>query len=1109
MREFEFGAGLCRAHGEFIGQYDAMPGLKLHTSNQLEKLIGRLAGVLEKPAGAPLAPDVIVVQSRGMARWVSLQIARETGICMNCDFPFPRAFVDRTLRLFFPEMAGSDEFSADVMAWKIHAMLPALVKRREFAQVRHYIGDDDGLKTFQLSEKIAHLFDQYLVYRPEMLLRWEREASERDWQAVLWRELTGKRPPMHLAAVGELLGERMAAKLPGDVANLLPARVSVFGISSLPPLYMRVFFEMARHCEVHLFSLQPSQEYHGHDLTPKQRAKMAGRGVGFSADELPAGNPLLASMGRLNRDFVEVRLETDEHAGIITEDQPEQFIEPHGEGMLSVVQGDILHARSRGDAENPKCRVAADDRSIRVHACHSPMREVEVLYDQLLDLFNRDPSLHPRDIIVMTPDIEKYAPFIQSVFAFPEEKSRYIPHSITDRRPRSDSPLVETFLSLLDLPGSRCTATEIFSLLDRAPVRARYEFTDDDMGMIRGWIAETGIRWGVDAAHRAGFDLPELEGNTWRAGFQRLLLGLAMTGDNRMMFDGIMPFDEVEGGDPETLGRFITATEALFEMAEMLPAKRTLVEWPDAFAKVVETFFLAETPAEVADLRIIQNALEELRKVAALAGGGREVEFRAVRHYLSQLLDDTEQRGGFLTGGVTFCALKPMRSIPARVICLIGMDDQAFPRQFVAPGFDLMARERRCGDRSPRDDDRYSFLEAIVSAREHLYVSYAGHSVIDNAEIPPSVLVSELMDYLGQAFEFPGGQGARKFVTSEHRLHAFSPQYFNGCNPALFSYSGANAAASRTLQAPSQAAPAFLDQPLAPPEEEARNVDMVSLIRFFAHPAKYFVQQRLGIRLEDGDDVLEDSEPFDLGYLEAYQLKQELVAGALEKHPAKPEEYAARGVLPHGGIGEAHFNQVRRVAREFSKKVEPELRGTEPSGPLLVDLRLGEFTLTGKIGSIYAGRVVRFRCAKLKMQDWIAAWINHLARCAAFPGQADETVLLCENDGARFSPVANAEELLGGLLSLYWQGLVRPLPFFPRSAFAYSIAEIRPSERAKSSPLSKARTEWHGSEYSGTGEKRDPYMEFCFGDVDTLDDSFTRLALEVFEPLLRNSTPLE
>jgi exodeoxyribonuclease V gamma subunit len=1084
-----------------------MPSLKFYTSNRLEQLAKQLTAAMGAPLGDPLAREVIVVQSRGMARWLSLQIAQIFNICMNCEFPFPRALIGRTLRAFFPKMAAEEEFSVEVMTWRINRLLPSLVPRKEFALVSNYLDQDGGLKAFQLSEKVARLFDQYLVYRPEMLMRWERDRQENDWQAILWRMLTGEDMPMHLARIHESLSERMALRPP---ESWLPERVSIFGVSSLPPLYLRVFIELSRHCEVHLFSLDPSREYHGQDLSPKMKAKLLRRfangGRSVSEDDLPIGNPLLTSLGRLNRDFTEVRLELDELAGFVTHEQPEQFVEPDGKDVLSLVQSDVLHAHNRGDRENPKKEVAASDGSIQIHACHSPMREIEVLYDHLLERFEQDPTLKPRDIIVMTPDIEKCGPFIHAVFAYPEESQRFIPFSVADRRPRTDSLIIEAFLSLLALPGSRCTAPEIFSLLERTPIRQRFAFTDEDMTLIRQWITESGIRWGINAAHRKSFHLPELDGNTWLAGLKRFLLGYAMAGKNQTMFEGIMPYDEVEGGSVEVLGRFVSALEALFKLALELPTTRSLGEWPVRLGAVIDQFFLADEAEDVSDLRVVRMALDQMRRTAELIGGDQKVEFRVMRYHLEQLLDHGEQRGGFLTGGVTFCALQPMRSIPARVICLVGMGDQDFPRRSTGPGFDRMARNRKCGDRSARDDDRYTFLEALLSARERLYLSYVGRSAINNEEIPPSSLVSELLDYLDQACVFPDDKSAREWMVNDHRLHAFSPRYFERKTQRLFSYSEANAAASRNLRAISDKLPtSFFAELLAEPGQEARRVELNSLIDFFANPVKHFIRRRLGLRFEQEEDALEENEPFELSELEQYPLKQELVARALAHREVTQGEFAARGVLPLGEIGTVHFGTLLSAAEVFRNAVEPELRDQEADEPVLVDLRIDPFSITGPIESIYGGRIVHFRCALLKPQDRLRAWINHLVKCAADFSAARETVLIGIDEVVKFSPLKEAPAILAKLLEIYWSGFSRVLPFFPASALAYANAALFPSANAKSSPLDKARWNWNGSKWTGEGEKRDRYYSFSFLDRDPLDEEFTMLALEVFEPMLRNA----
>jgi exodeoxyribonuclease V gamma subunit len=1073
-----------------------MPGLKIHTSNRLENLAGQLASVLAEPSGPPLASEIIVVQSRGMARWVSLELAARTGVCMNCEFPFPRTFVEQTLRAFFPGLAPTEEFSTDAMTWKIYALLLALLKKKEFAPVRQYLASEDPLRTHQLAEKAAALYDQYLVYRPAMLMEWER-GSGHDWQSVLWRELvrTAKNP-MHIAAAHESLGEKMSMQPTAP----LPARISLFGIASLPPYYIRIFFGLAKHSAVEFFSLAPSREYFGHDLPKKLKAKrlarLAATAAKISDETSPDGNPLLVSLGKLNRDFTESRIDIDERAGFVAKEMPEQFVEPDRDDALAVVQRDILNATARGTGENPRVDFSPADRSIQIHSCHSPMREVEVLHDELLAFFENDPTLRPRDILVMTPDIERYAPFIEAVFRFPENERHAIPFSVADRSPRAESGTVETFLALLELPGSRCTATEIFSLLERPALRRRFDFDDDDIETMRGWIGESGIRWGIDAKHRAEFELPEMGMNTWRAGLRRLLLGLAMAGKNRAMFGGIMPCDEVEGNSAELLGRFTSAAEALFALAEDLPRERTLAVWADTLVEILGNFFTAENPDAARDVRFMQTALDRLREIATGSGSREKIAFRALKHFFSGLLDDTEQRGGFLTGGVTFCSLKPMRSIPARVVCLLGMGDQDFPRRAVTPAFDLMAAKPECGDRSARDDDRFCFLESLLSARERLYISFTGRSVIDNGEIPPSVLVSELLDCIDQSFHFRDGKNARACLLTEHRLHAFSPLYFDRADSRMFSFSAANAAASRSLRATQKTAPDFFKAKILPSAANEKNIALRDLSDFFSAPQKFFVTRRLGIRLDENSDALKDSEPFAFDHLERYTIKQELVATALEQAPAGHRAFAARGLLPLGELGDAAFSTLQNEADFFRKKVGPELGG-DARTTLAVDLRISEFSLTGVIESIYGGRLVLFRCAKIKPKDRMRAWINHLAKCAVEKSRAVESMLIAEDESVVFLPVKNADELLGSLLGIYLCGLLEPLPFFPVSAFAYASTE--------NSPMEKAAKKWNGSDWE-KGERDEAYCAFCFAGKEPLDDKFAALAMEIFGPMLRNES---
>lgn len=1160
-------------------------GFTHHTANRLEDLAGELARVLAVPAGGPFDPETVVVGSLGMRQWLAPEIAARLGVCANFEFPFPRAFLDSLLRAVGSDVPPAEEHPIDVATWKIHRALPGLVQRKAFEPVRAFLADGDALKRFQLAEKLAHTFDQYVVYRPEMIRRWETASAaaigalpgDGKWQALLWRTTGDRR---HLAVAREDFGERLARFLRGgegrsrpaakSVASSslsmsvpLPQRVCLFGIPVLPPLLLEMMFELARFVEVHLFRLVPSREYHGEDLHAKQRARRAG---GAGRDGAPAGapgvydstgHPLLASLGRASAATTELLLEANERAGHRLRDGAERFVEPCPPGadrgaasVLHILQSDILCARARGDGcELPRFAPATQDGSIAVQACHSPMREVEVLYDGLLDLFAQDPTLRPRDILVMTPEIETYAPFVHTVFEYPEEEARRIPFSVSDRHPRSERPVIDAFLRLLELPGTRCTAPEVFALLETPVVRAKFKFGDAEIALIRTWIQKTGICWGIDGAHREAFNLPAFDANSWRAGLDRLLLGYAMAGGGREMFEGVLPCDDIEGSSAEVLGRFVSAANALLEFVESAAAPRSPAEWTRVFQNVLDVLFSAGDHADARDLTELRAELDKLRRVAANAGAERDAtEFPVVRHHLRTALGAMEQRGAFLGGGVTFCSLTPMRTIPARVVCLLGMNEASFPRRVQPVPWDLIARERpaRLGDPSVRDDDRHTFLDAILAARERLVISFVGRDLRSNEAIPPSVVVSELLDYLDRSCVFPPerGKDARAALVTGHPLQAFSPRYFGlrekGVDGAergndagesfaarLFSYSTANAAAAAVMirarshgTAFTGAAPALFPAPLAEAGSDARSVEIAGLIDFFKNPAKHLLSRRLNIRLDEPDTCLGEVEPMELDGLERYSVKQELLSEWLSTGAMFDRAtLAARGVLPPGELGARQFFSMRREARAFCAKLRQYVGdGRHRDEPALIDLRIGEFALSGRIDSRYGGRLVVFRCAKVKAADRLAAWIQHLALCAQRSGsdpkggegsEEHSSVLLAKDAEARFAPIASDEAVarLAELLAVFWRGLAQPVPFFPASAWEYARAKFYPSPRARSSPLAKARSAWAGNDRA-PGERNDPCFARCFGSGDgdgnaePLGTEFQETAETVFKPLL-------
>ncbi len=1054
--------------------------LKIFTGNRMETLVDALAGVVERPLASTFAPEVIVVQSKGMQRWLSMELARRFGVWANCDFPFPNSMVQRLFRAVLPEVPDRSPFSPENMTWRIMGMLPGFLDRAAFAAQKNYLADDlFGLKRFQLSGKIADTFDQYTLFRPDMLLEWEKGRGG-EWQEILWREMSAGAGGMHRGRMKHDFLRLMETGGPGIYE--IPERISVFGISYLPKYHLDILASTARATDVNLFLLSPAREYWADIVPEREIVRMTPEERSLRIE----GNPLLASLGRLGRDFSDMVIEMGDAA----EFQKDLYVEPPGTSLLHMIQSDILNLRGAVE-DGEKRRIAPDDGSVRVSSCHSPMREVEVLFDNLLDLLENLEGLEPRDIVVMTPNIEKYAPYISAVFE--GSRAAAIPYSIADRGLAREGGIASVVLKLMGLPGSRLTVPQFIDILESTPVCRRFGLDGNGLTTIRRWLGETRVRWGLDERHRARLGLPRYGDNTWQACLDRLLLGYALPGGGDRLFGRILPYDDIEGDDALTLGKFAAFIESVAGLQERLERPMTLERWRFELRGMLDGFIEADddTGRELAEVSSLFEAIGELGEET---GFSEMLEPVVVRSWLSARLAAEEKGLGFLTGGVTFCAMLPMRSIPFRVVALIGMDDGAFPRQGRPPGFDLISAEPRRGDRSLRDEDRYLFLEAVLSARDCFYISYIGQSVKDNSEIPPSVLVNEFLDAVERRFDAGKNFTASGRLLTRHRLQAFSREYYSPDSP-LFSYSAENYAALMEKHKAPRRPEEFVTSPVAVPGDEWKNVSLSGLLGFFANPARFFLENRLGIRLEDGPAALEEREPFAIGPLEEYTLKRDLLDIALRGGDCGEYFPAARclGILPPAGHGRMVFSDTAGKVTEFAGRVTGICGGGEPLAPLDFDFPLGGFRLAGKIDNIRTDRMLRYRCAKMKGKDQVRTWIEHLVlNLLQKEGYPRGTTLLMTDGAADFMRVDYAGGILGDILRLYFEGLTTPLKFFPESSMEYG--------KKQEWNLDRARRKWESGYAAGEGE--DPYFRLCFGRTDPFDADFERVSRTLLEPLI-------
>ncbi len=1060
--------------------------LKIYTGNRMENLVTALAGVLATPLASPFTPELIVVQSKGMQRWLAMELAKKLGIWANCKYPFPNKMVWQLFCSTLKEMPDISSFSPEVMTWKIMARLPGFLHRAEFAPLRHYLTvDSDGLKLFQLAGKIADTFDQYTLFRPEMILGWE-EGRGGEWQEILWRDLAKNATEQHRARLKKDFATLLAQGSPEK--EKLPERITVFGISYLPQYHLDIFAAMAEYMEINLFLLSPCREYWGDIVSAREKARQ--RPV--AADYLLEGNPLLASLGKLARDFSNMVINSES----IAVDESDLYADCGEGSLLTSIQSDILNLRGAEGLEG-KRSISAADRSVQIHSCHSPLREIEVLHDNLLALLETANELAPRDIVVMTPDIEAYAPYISMVFGSSQDTAGKIPYSIADRSLASEGLVAGLLLKLLAVPGSRLTATSVFDILEALPVRGRFGLDGSELEAVRGWIEATRIRWGADEEHRAGFGLPAYRENSWGAGLERLLLGYAMPEEGGRLYHGILPFDEMEGSMTAALGKFAEFVQKIVSLKDDLAGSRPLVEWRDALRATLSDF-IAQDDELAFELAAVTAVVDSLESLSTKAGFSEKVELGLIRSWLLARLAEEEKGLGFLTGGVTFCAMLPMRSIPFRVVALVGMNDNSFPRQSRPPGFDLIARNPRAGDRSLRDEDRYLFLEALLSARDYLYISYVGQSIKDNSHIPPSVLVSEFIDTIDRGFTAAGAPVEDRLV-SRHRLQAFSRSYFDNSSP-LFSYSRENCAAQLEAGGVRRKPAMFMARPLPEPPQEMRDVSLPQLLRFFTNPARYLLENRLQLRLEEVSTPLSEREPFAVEGLDAYSLSQELLEIRLAGESAA--DYLAiakcRGLLPPARHGEAVFARASAEVAALAARIEADCAGQTQLEPLHFAQTFGEFKLSGRVDNIRPGRKIAYRCATLKAKDEIRTWLEHLVLNACAPaGYPRESLLIMKDATVTYAPVDNAPQLLEAFLDRYWQGMTMPLRFFPATSLEFAATDAN---------FDKARRKYEsGFKYTGEGE--DPFVRLCFGrEDDPLSGDFAAIALELLTPLLAGSS---
>lgn len=1027
-------------------------------------------------------------------------------------------------------------------------------------------------KRDQLAARIAELFDQYQVYRADWLQDWGagrdvlRDAHGKEspleegqrWQAALWRLLCADvartdpgaertaRSSVHSAFL-EAVRTWQGSPPPG-----LPLRLVVFGISSLPQQWVEALAALGRWIPVLLFVHNPCR-YHWADVVDgrellraqekwrKRRQRREGQPEFIPEEELHRhGHPLLAAWGKQGRDFIALLDEFDEetvrqrYAGKVegSGGRLDWFEAPEGKTLLQQVQEDILELRPLSEIRARGASVDLDhDRSLVFHVAHGPQREVEVLHDQLRAAFDEDPTLRPDEVIVMVPDIEVYAPHVEAVFgAIEPDDPRYLPFSLADQGLRARDPLLQGLEILLDLPQGRARVGEVLDLLEVPALRRRFGIDDEALPRLHAWVQGAQIRWGLNEEHRRDLGLGEKGGaawlgqNSWRFGLRRMLYGYAA--GKASAWRGIEPFAEVGGLEAELVGPLADLLEALERAWRMLREPATPAQWGERLQALLARFFMAEDDEEVITLMRLETALQEWVEACAAAGLEDALPLAVVREPWLEGLEEQGLSQRFFAGRVIFATLMPMRAIPFRHVYLLGMNDGDYPRSRMPSDFDLMARNYRPGDRSRREDDRYLFLEALLSARERFSVSWVGYRITDNAPQPPSVLVAQLREHLAAGWKgrragseaFVEGEDLVAALTTGHRLQPFSPAYFpQKPEPgALFTYAyeWRKRRQGEADDSPKPLPPLVREEPLRVRELE----------EFLRHPVRAFLRARLGVFLEVEDPGGEEAEPFALDGLAQWALRREVIdaqRAALRQgrdvaaaRAAAIRRIRQRGELPAGALGALWAAELEEGMEGLFARYEEELARWPQEIPGADEVRfavdgleladwLGQWRRKeeGERARVLITPTDLVKDDKYRLERLVPYWVQHLvANAGAGPTQ---TVVLSRVGEYAFAPLpaGGAAEPLAALMRAWAEGMGRPLPLALKTARAWWMASDKGGEEA----WEAARKVYEGNGRTIGERDEDPYLPRVWPTFADLRASgeFEHWVERLLAPLLR------
>jgi exodeoxyribonuclease V gamma subunit len=936
----------------------------VHKALNNKDLVNNLITLIRsQPLKNMFAKEHFLIQNSGMERWLSQQLAQQFKVWAHYQFFLPSQF----FKSFSQNKTVIDK---DCLLWQLEQQLYHL-DNKHFEPLRHYLqGNNKNLKRYQLAKQIAQLFINYQDFRPELLSAWRQGYSQTENNAESWqRELWLK------------INQTTFNSLDNDaITKFKPERLIIFGLSHLTPLQLDDLQMLAQHSEIHLFLQNPLSSI-----------------IRLQQGEL---HPLITSLGQQGLEFQQLLLDK-----VSFKCENNSIKKQSINNNLQQLQSDL----STLPLKNSPLKI---DNSLLVHACHSRVREVEVLKNLLLSSLETQPNLAWRDIIIVAPNIQHYTPFIAGVFDD-------IPHRINGQDLIAAPPLLAVFIQFLKLISSRFEWQEVLDLLNHPHVFPHFSLSEADLTYIKHWLTKTHVRWGKSVNHKQQLGLPPLNENTWQASMDRLLMGYAFASDETFV-DGILPYHQLEGTSAQALGGLNDFMQLLFKASEALVTGKSFKEWGELFYHYAQCLFI-DNPASQTLYTFLVDFDKKFNSTAE-----QVIELTVITRWLEDSINIQKTGNGLLRGQLTFSSINAVRGIPFKVIAILGMNEGDFPSLEPTLSFNLLTTEPKLGDPSKRNEDRQQFLELLLAAEQQLIITYIGQSQHQHQLIPPSVVISELLDVMAQNYQ------CNKLLI-KHPLQAFSHRYFDQKHPSLLSYSTTNAEIAQALSQKKNSGENWWQGSRV--VDKSRVIELDEVRKFYRHPQRYFIRHQLGVNFknETVETMIEAREPFSVEGLAAYSINHDWINSLLQQKNFSLAKLQAQGRWLSGVLGEIEFNKQQPEIVNFIIKIQA-LKLGKPLDNLAIDINLGERRLIGKLYNRYQQGSLFYRYAPLKGKDLMLALLHH---CLINQIEPQLTYIVTQDETLTLTSEHQTIEILQTLLQFYFKGLERPNALFVNIALDY------------------------------------------------------------------------